>query len=90
MNVVILTSYNSAKSAERQKKWNEFDRKIFFDRNEKYNVKTAHWTDGSGEYFHLMEFDSYAHYAEWMDDEEIQNYVVENFRNVDNVKFRVL
>ena len=90
MKVLLLSTWNSPVSEERQKKWVEFDRKIFYERNDKHNVKTSHWTDGSGEYVYLMEFESYEHYAKWMDDEDIQNYVVEVFRYVDNVKFRVL
>ena len=90
MKVLLLSTWDIPKSDEGQKKWQEFDRSIWYKRLEKYKVKASSWIDGSGDYVYLMEFESFEHYAKFMDDKELQNYIVEHCRIIENVKMRVL
>jgi hypothetical protein len=90
VRVLLLTTWEVPKSEEDLKKWREFNRQYFYERNEKYNVKASGWTDGTGKDYYMMEFESYDAYAKYMDDEELQRYFVQHCRLLNNVKMKTL
>ena len=90
MKVLVLVTYDTLKSDEDLKKWREFDRQYWYDRNKKYNVKTSGWTDGTGKWYYLAEFESYEVFGKYMDDEGLQRYWQENCRLIHNIEMKVL
>ena len=90
MKVLVLTTWENPKSDEGRKKWHELDRKYFYERIEKYNVKTSEWSQGTGKMYYMMEFESYDAYAKFMDDEELQRYWTRACRLINNVELKVL
>lgn len=90
MKVLVMVSYETPKSDEDLKKYNEFDRQYWYERNRKFNVKHKGWTDGTGKWYYLMEFESYDAFGKYMDDEGLQRYWQENCRLIHNIEMKVL
>ena len=90
MKVLVFMTWENPKSDEDRKAWYEFDRKYYFERIEKHNVKTSEWTKGTGKMYYMMEFESYDAYGKFMDDEELHRYFSRSCRFLDNVRLDVL
>lgn len=90
MKVLVMTTWENPKSDEGLKKWKEFNREYWYERNKKFNVVTSGWTDGTGKWYHLMEFESYDAFGKYMDDDELQRYWEQNCRLINNVELKIL
>jgi hypothetical protein len=93
MKVLLLMTWDNPKSDEGLKKYYEVGsktREYRRERMKKYNVKASDWSDGTGKMYYMLEFESYDHYAKFMDDEEIQRIWIKSFSTVNNAEMKVL
>jgi hypothetical protein len=93
MKVLAVTTWENVKDEEGLQKyydWLNKNQPYWIERRKKFNVKNSAWGDGTGRMFNLDEFESYADYAKFNDDEELQKAFIHLCRLVKNAKIMVL
>jgi hypothetical protein len=88
-----LTTWENPKDEEGLKKYYDQlnkNREYMNERRKKFNIQQSGWSDGTGKLYNLDIFESYADYAEYMDDLDFQKTMINFFRHVNNADVKIL